>query len=86
MESIRVNGKEYCQSIFSPENLKRHQVQSVLLRQQLPRGFQPDVVCAGNELTAEGACNGNDSFKTSFNALTKFHDLDDETQETADLP
>lgn len=59
LENIRVNPHQLCQRIFSRESLSKVGVPSVLLRQQMPKGFHSDIACAGSEFKPEGACEGD---------------------------
>ena len=43
LENLQVHTKSYCSSIFSTGRLARFGLPTIRLRQQLPRGFTPDV-------------------------------------------
>ena len=59
VRNLRVNPTVYCNETFSSSNLRAIGIPPLKFRQQMPRGFQSDVVCAGGGLTGDGACHGD---------------------------
>ena len=46
--SLEVNSREYCDKIFSAENLKKYKIKPRILQRQLTKGFTDVIACIGN--------------------------------------